>query len=540
MEVTVAPKRLIKGLVLIGKLSTGNGWISLIRLNQELSNSNIPELTLDDFVISLYLLDLISVKHKQNIPIPIKDEHATPGDSDWKIPNSIDDTHTKINCLTSILQSDDLKQNGVLARNVYIRLKLVPSKCLKSEFCYRCCQSRQVIKCSNCWRSYHSGCSPDKWIRPGDMKSRTLVLTCENCTSKGEIIYDENLQYLMDKDSSSGIISTLIGQPNYLLDVLIIEKTELKYLASPAAIRSNTNRVNVTRLFDILFYHHLIFGNSTDSYSILEELTNRIQIGLNQKTFSRDRIWPKARYQKGFQTMTDDKRTDEGKENDLHCVINKLQTSKLNDLSDRNSNSEIGNKVANTLLSRAADYMEDAKLNQMKNIKLNPDITPCFKCGNRAKYSSECGCRIHSVCPGHKFAHFLVTKRETKISEYSQNKTNNHKRESRSLLISIIKKKSVAGWELDLAEKQILKKNIQQMKVGWEPPRQLPKLSHHVVFDAFCSNKQLPNHQTQDFNAGLKLNVSAPSGKKGRGRLRKRKRSERLTDSEEESEEEVV
>ena len=50
----------------------------------------------------------------------------------------------------------------------------------------------------------------------------------------------------MDKDISSGIISTLISQPNYLLDILNIEKTELKYFASAAAIGSN-NRVNVTR-----------------------------------------------------------------------------------------------------------------------------------------------------------------------------------------------------------------------------------------------------------------------------------------------------
>ena len=49
----------------------------------------------------------------------------------------------------------------------------------------------------------------------------------------------------MDKDISSGIISTLISQPNYLLDILNIEKTELKYFASAAAIGSN-NRVNVT------------------------------------------------------------------------------------------------------------------------------------------------------------------------------------------------------------------------------------------------------------------------------------------------------
>ena len=57
--------------------------------------------------------------------------------------NSIHDTNT-LNCLKSILRSNDVKQNGILARNVHIRLKLVPSKCFKSEFCYRCCQSRQV------------------------------------------------------------------------------------------------------------------------------------------------------------------------------------------------------------------------------------------------------------------------------------------------------------------------------------------------------------------------------------------------------------
>ena len=72
-------------------------------------------------------------------------------------------------------------------------------------------------------------------------------MTCENCTSKGEIVYDENLQYLIDKDSNSGIISTLVSQPNYLLEILNIEKTELKYLASSAAVSNNKNRVKVTR-----------------------------------------------------------------------------------------------------------------------------------------------------------------------------------------------------------------------------------------------------------------------------------------------------
>jgi len=235
----------------------------------------------------------------------------------------------------------------------------------------------------------------------------------------------------MDKDNSSGIISTLISQPKYILDILNIDKTELKYLASSAAIVRNS-LVNVTRLFDILYYHHLIFGSSTDSYSVLEELTNRIQTGLNQKTFSCDRIWPKIRYIAGTQTITDDKRkgstwqymliyiltkdkmkvnprrTDEEKENDLHSVINKLQSAKLNDLRDRNSTDErrkktnwgnpckIGNNVTSTRLSEVADEMEEAKFNQMKKTKSNPDITPCFKCGNRAQYSAECGCRLHS------------------------------------------------------------------------------------------------------------------------------------------------
>ena len=101
-------------------------------------------------------------------------------------------------------------------------------------------------------------------------------------------------------------------------------------------------------------------------------------------------------------------RTDDGKEKDLHSVINKLQSAKLNDLRDRNSSKgsgkkknwvnlcKIGNKVTNTRLSEAADEIEEAKLKQMKNTKSNPDVTPCFKCGSRAKYSSECGCRLHS------------------------------------------------------------------------------------------------------------------------------------------------
>merc|ERR1711990_1220924 len=162
-------------------------------------------------------------------------------------------------------------------------------------------------------------------------------------------------------------------------------------------------------------------------------------------------------------------------------------------------------------------------------------ITPCFKCGNRAKYSAECGCRLHSGCSSHQFSHFMITKLEKKIFESYQNKINNYKKESYSLLFSMIKKKPTAGWELDAGEKAILYKNFKQMNGKWEPPRQLPKFSK----GGFCSNKPMTTHQTQH-SLGLKLNVSTPSGQKGRGRPRKRKRSERLTDSEEESGEEVV
>ena len=112
----------------------------------------------------------------------------------------------------------------------------------------------KVTKCSNCWRSYHSGCWPDKWIKPGDIRSRNLVLTCENCTSNGEIVYDENLQYIFNKDDNSGILHTLIIQPDYLLSILNIEKCELKYLASPAAITRNKNHIKVTRKGDIMFF----------------------------------------------------------------------------------------------------------------------------------------------------------------------------------------------------------------------------------------------------------------------------------------------
>ena len=141
-------------------------------------------------------------------------------------------------------------------------------------------------------------------------------------------------------------------------------------------------------------------------------------------------------------------------------------------------------------------------------------------------------------CSSHQFSHFMITKLEKKIFESYQNKINNYKKESKSLLVSMIfNKKPTAGWELDAEkEKPILKKNFRQiMKIGWEPPRQLPIFSK----SGFCSNKPMPTHQTQH-SLGLKLNVSTPSGQKGRGRPRKRKRSERLTDSEEESGEEVV
>ena len=84
----------------------------------------------------------------------------------------------------------------------------------------------------------------------------------------------------------------------------------------------------------------------------------------------------------------------------MHAFIKQLQSTKLNDLSNRISNSEIGNKVANTRLSKAADAREEAKLNQMKKTWLNPDITPCYKCGKKAVYSAECGCRLHSGTVG--------------------------------------------------------------------------------------------------------------------------------------------
>lgn len=95
--------------------------------------------------------------------------------------------------------------------------------------------------------------------------------------------------------------------------------------------------------------------------------------------------------------------------------------------------------------------------------------------------------------------------------------------------MSMIGKKSTAGMKLEEGEKANLRKQLP----GWEPPRQLPKFSKGGI----CSTKQMTNHQTQH---SMGLNVSTPSGLKGRGRARKRKRSERLTDSEEESEEEVV
>lgn len=136
------------------------------------------------------------------------------------------------------------------------------------------------------------------------------------------------------------------------------------------------------------------------------------------------------------------------------------------------------------------------------------------------------------ACSLHQFSHFMTIKFEKKISEYSQKKINNHKNESKSLVISMIKKKKAAGWELEGREKANLLKHVQ---TGWEPPRQLPKFSKGGI----CSTKQMTNHQTQH-SMGLNLNVTTPSGQKGRGRPRKRKRSERLTDSEEESEEEVV
>ena len=135
------------------------------------------------------------------------------------------------------------------------------------------------------------------------------------------------------------------------------------------------------------------------------------------------------------------------------------------------------------------------------------------------------------ACSLHQFSHFMTIKFEKKISEYSQKKINNQKKEIKSLLMSMIGKKSTAGMKLEEGEKANLRKQLP----GWEPPRQLPKFSKGGI----CSTKQMTNHQTQH-SMGLNLNVTTPSGQKGRGRPRKRKRSERLTDSEEESEEEVV
>ena len=99
----------------------------------------------------------------------------------------------------------------------------------------------------------------------------------------------------------------------------------------------------------------------------------------------------------------------------------------------------------------------------------------------------------------------------------------------------MIRKKPAAGWEIEEKEKPILKQNIRQMKNEFKPPRQLPKFSQKATCSKLFSNsQQLPNYQTPT----LKLNVSTPSVQKRRGR--KRKRTERLTDSEEESESEEV
>ena len=83
----------------------------------------------------------------------------------------------------------------------------------------------------------------------------------------------------------------------------------------------------------------------------------------------------------------------------------------------------------------------------------------------------------------------MTIKFEKKISEYSQKKINNHKKEIKSLLMSMIGKKSTAGMKLEEGEKANLRKQLP----GWEPPRQLPKFSKGGI----CSTKQMTNCFTQ-------------------------------------------
>ena len=69
---------------------------------------------------------------------------------------------------------------------------------------------------------------------------------CNNCSMKGEILYDEKLQYIINKNKNSGLIATILDQPNFLLDILGIDQMELKYLASETI--SDKTPIEVSRI----------------------------------------------------------------------------------------------------------------------------------------------------------------------------------------------------------------------------------------------------------------------------------------------------
>ena len=86
----------------------------------------------------------------------------------------------------------------------------------------------------------------------------------------------------------------------------------------------------------------------------------------------------------------------------MHSIINHLQSTKLNDLSklDDRANKvqlgKVGTQACFTRLSKAADDIKKDKDARLKKLRSDPNVTPCYQCKQKAKFSAECGCRLHS------------------------------------------------------------------------------------------------------------------------------------------------
>ena len=127
----------------------------------------------------------------------------------------------------------------------------------------------------------------------------------------------------------------------------------------------------------------------------------------------------------------------------------------------------------------------------------------------------------------------MIIKQEQSLSVYSVNQKVTNKDKAFKFMMGIIKGKKKTGWKLDPNEHTNFLQNMKKIqKIGWRSPQQLPP--HGKL-----STEKIPINQSQNI-IERPSNVSISSCRRGRGRPRKRKRSERLTDSEEESETEII